>query len=192
MSDRDESISVENENRDARALQDSRESADRLRRRIIKAGAVAVPTIISLQSGTAWALSSCASRGRLLPTQEDLGDGTGNASAQPPPPAFEGFGDDNGVWGPVPAPNTQQRANRDFVISATSGQITDGDIQTFVTTPGSTTGDGVSNYPESGSVQDGDVIFLAAANPSCWTSFCNGPVGTGAVSYPPNRGCGPP
>ena len=60
MSDRNEIVEGED------TASKAQKSANRLRRQIVKAGAVAVPTIISLQSGTAWAISSCASRGEPL------------------------------------------------------------------------------------------------------------------------------
>ena len=166
------------------SVENAQEAAGRLRRRIIKAGVVAVPTIISLQSGTAWALSSCASRGRILPSQADLINGTGTGTPSIPG-GFIGFGQRGGV-----GVTSDQEDVRTALISRTSGQITDAQIDAIIGSAGA----GGGSYPETGSVNDEDVIFLAAANPSCWTSFCAGPIANGAVGYTPSggNGCGPP
>ena len=58
------------EARDEGAAQ-ARRAADVLRRRLVKTGIAAVPVIISLQSGTAWAISSCAGTTNR-PTQAQL------------------------------------------------------------------------------------------------------------------------
>lgn len=161
MSDRNE-LSPSDQPADA-SRADAQASANRLRRHILKAGAAAVPTIISLQSGTAWALSSCASRGETLPTVGDMNTTFGNPNAA-----------------------TQDQTDaRDRVTSLTGGVIDDADISSIVT---GFSPSGVGNYPEGMSVNDGDVIYLAATNSSCWTSFCAGPIAKGAVGYTPGPG----
>ena len=142
MSDQNEIVEIED------TVSEAQESANRLRRQIVKAGAVAVPTIISLQSGTAWAISSCASRGVTEPTVGTVTTEFG-LSSDPPSAA--------------------QQGNRDLVTAVTG--IPDVDIDTIVTSfAGTNSG---MNYPEGpATVEDGDIIHLLVTNGSCWTSFC--------------------
>ena len=154
MSDRDEMTESQE------AATEARESADRLRRQLVKAGAAAVPTIISLQSGTAWAISSCASRGVNEPTSAQVSAEFG-LSSDPP--------------------SASQQGNRNLVTSVTG--IPDsgaGSIDTIVS--GATNTNAGNPFPEMGSVEDSDVIYLLVTNGSCWTSFCAGPVGNGDVT----------
>lgn len=46
-------------------------AADSIRRKLIKAGAIGIPVTITLQSGTAWAASTCATR-LLRPTDAEV------------------------------------------------------------------------------------------------------------------------
>lgn len=135
------------------------ESADRLRRRLLKAGVAAVPTMISLQSGTAWALSNCATRSMTydLPTTTEVNDAFGNPSAVTP----------------------AQQGNRDLVTAVTT--INDADITSIVT--GFTGANANNQYPEGPleEVEEADVMYLLVTNGSCWTSYCAGPVQTGNV-----------
>ena len=145
----------------------ARLAADVLRRRLIKTGVAAVPVIISLQSGTAWALSSCASeRGsdkkalNPRPTSATLTNEFGNFSK---------------------TPSSGQQRNRDLVTSLTgipekkSGKNSN-DIESIIKYfAGSGAG---SPYPEGpgDSVETGDMIHLMVTNGSCWTSYCAGPI----------------
>jgi hypothetical protein len=142
----------------------SREAADQLRRRLLKTGAAAVPVIISLQSGTAWALSSCASTpatGVKRPTRSQL---------------INQFGDF------TKSPNSTQQLNRQTVTSLTGikdkkgGKNNYNDIESIVQNF-SGSGGGF-RYPEGPgeSVETGDMIHLMVTNGSCWTSYCNGPI----------------
>ncbi len=145
----------------------ARLAADGLRRRLIKTGMAAVPVIISLQSGTAWALSSCASeRGS-------------DRNALNPRPTTSTLTSEFGNFSKTPS-STQQR-NRDLVTSLTgipekkSGKNTN-DIESIVKDfVGSGAG---SPYPEGpgDSVETGDMIHLMVTNGSCWTSYCAGPI----------------
>ena len=47
------------------------ERADSIRRKLIKAGAIGMPVTITLQSGTAWAVSTCATR-LVRPTDDEV------------------------------------------------------------------------------------------------------------------------
>ncbi|MBI1182064.1 MAG: hypothetical protein GC201_16080 [Alphaproteobacteria bacterium] len=142
----------------------SREAADQLRRRLLKTGAAAVPVIISLQSGTAWALSSCASAketGVKRPTRSQLVQEFGDFSSDP---------------------NSTQLANRQTVQALTGikakkgGKNNYNDIESIVN---NFTGSGGGYpYPEGPgeSVETGDMIHLMVTNGSCWTSYCTGPI----------------
>ena len=113
-----------------------------------------MPFIVSLQSGTAWALSSCAS----------------NISRP-------SNGNMTSTFGPPGSPNSSQQENRDFVESVTG--ISDADIATALSnfTPGS------GNYPKEGGVQAAEIMHLLVTNGSCWVSYCGGPVsGTNDVT----------
>lgn len=147
---------------------EARLAADVLRRRLIKTGAVAVPVIISLQSGTAWALSSCASaRGS-------------NDKPLNPRPSTSTLNSEFGDFSRNPT-STQQR-NRQTVTSLTgiperrTGQGRRNDIQSIVN---DFSGSGAGGpYPEGPgeSVETGDMIHLIVTNGSCWVSYCNGPI----------------
>ncbi|MGE0668782.1 MAG: hypothetical protein AB7O49_19675 [Sphingomonadales bacterium] len=154
---------------------DARLAADALRRRLLKTGAVAVPVIISLQSGTAWALSSCASERK------------GNGKPLNPRPSESTLVSEFGDFKDDPT-YTQQR-NRQTVTSLTgipekkTGQGRKNDIESIVK---DFTGSGAgSPYPEGPgeSVETGDMIHLMVTNGSCWVSYCNGPIkGSRAVT----------
>lgn len=140
---------------------EARRAADMLRRRLLKTGAAAVPVIISLQSGTAWAISSCAGTTNR-PTKAQLVSKFGS---------FTGPG----------SPTATQLQNQALVTSLTglpdkasgSGQ---NDIESIVKGFSGTSG----GYPyPSGpgdSVETGDMIHLIVTNGSCWTSYCAGPI----------------
>lgn len=141
---------------------ESREAANQLRRKIIKTGVVAVPVIISLQSGTAWALSTCATKLKR-PTQSQLVAAFGEFTA-----------------GDKDVTATQAR-NRQFVTGLTGipekqpGSGVD-DIESIVKGfSGTASG---REYPggPGDSVETGDMIHLMVTNGSCWTSYCNGPI----------------
>lgn len=147
---------------------EARLAADVLRRRLIKTGAVAVPVIISLQSGTAWAISSCAGTTNR-PTKAQL---------------ISKFGSFTGPGGPTAA----QLQNRQLVTSLTgipdkvAGSGTN-DIESIVKGFSGTSG-GLP-YPSGpgDSVETGDMIHLIVTNGSCWTSYCAGPIkGTSNVT----------
>ncbi len=138
---------------------ESREAANQLRRKLIKTGVVAVPVIISLQSGTAWALSSCASKLKR-PSNSQLEN------------MFGDFDD---------GPTSTQRRNRETVTSLTGipekkkGKDRN-DIQSIVN---DFSGSGArQTYPNGpgDSVETGDMIHLMVTNGSCWTSYCTGPI----------------
>ncbi|MEN3951491.1 hypothetical protein [Iodidimonas sp. SYSU 1G8] len=138
---------------------ESREAANQLRRKIIKTGVVAVPVIISLQSGTAWALSSCASKLKR-PSTSQLDSTFGDFSKDP---------------------TSTQRRNRETVTSLTGipekkkGKDRH-DIESIVNDfSGSGAGRSYPNGPGD-SVETGDMIHLMVTNGSCWTSYCSGPI----------------
>jgi hypothetical protein len=144
-----------------------REAADALRRRLLKGGAAVVPVIISLQSGTAWAISSCASA---------RGPGGGPLVKRPTQSQLVGaFGDFAG------SPTESQLRNREAVTSLTGlpaerpGKAPN-DIE-YVVRNFSGSGGGMG-FPEGpgDSVESGDMIHLMVTNGSCWTSYCNGPI----------------
>lgn len=152
--------------RDEGAAQ-ARHAANVLRRRLIKTGVAAVPVIISLQSGTAWALSSCASTAQR-PTTGQL---------------HTAFGDFTGNHG-VTATQTQ---NRQLVTSLTGipeKQPGSGvnDIESIV--KGFSGSSGGLSFPDGpgDTVETGDMIHLMVTNGSCWTSYCNGPIKSHAVT----------
>lgn len=140
---------------------DARRAADVLRRRLVKTGVVAVPVIISLQSGTAWALSTCAGT-KTRPTSAQL---------------ISKFGSFTGPGSPTAA----QIQNQQLVTSLTgipakvSGSGTN-DIESIVKGFSGTSG-GLP-YPSGpgDSVETGDMIHLIVTNGSCWTSYCAGPI----------------
>ena len=155
---------------------EARLAADELRRRLIKGGVVAVPVIISLQSGTAWALSNCASAS------------SSNGGALNPRPSQSALVSEFGDFSKSPT-YTQQR-NRQTVTSLTgipeekkTGSGKRNDIQSIVNDfAGSGAG---MPYPEGPgeSVETGDMIHLIVTNGSCWASYCNGPIkGSHAVT----------
>ena len=140
---------------------EARLAADVLRRRLIKTGVAAVPVIISLQSGTAWALSSCAGTTNR-PTKAQL---------------INRFGSFTGSSQPTAA----QLQNQQLVTSLTG--IPDkvpgsgaNDIESIV--KGFTGTSGGLPYPSGpgDSVETGDMIHLIVTNGSCWTSYCAGPI----------------
>ncbi len=147
---------------------EARRAADMLRRRLIKTGVAAVPVIISLQSGTAWALSSCASQ-----------TGKGGKAVNPRPSTstlISEFGDFS------KDPTSTQQRNRQTVTSLTgipekkNGSGRRNDIESIVN---DFTGSGAgSPYPEGpgDSVETGDMIHLMVSNGSCWVSYCAGPI----------------
>jgi len=155
------------------------EATNDLRRKLLKAGAAAVPAIVSLQSGTAWALSSCASR-IDRPSVSDINSYFGSFRSGPP--------------------NSTQQDHRDFVTSMTglpeygggdgkksskhgddddnycSKDDNPNDLQTIIC---DCDAPGVGTYPDGGynnDVEPCEVVHLLATNGSCWTSYCNGPI----------------
>lgn len=140
---------------------EARRAADMLRRRLIKTGVAAVPVIISLQSGTAWALSSCASTAKR-PTKSQLeaafGDFTGNKQVTA-----------------TQAQNRQLVTNLTGIVDKQPGTGVN-DIESIVK-GFSGTGGGLS-FPDGpgDSVETGDMIHLMVTNGSCWVSYCAGPI----------------
>lgn len=105
--------------------------------------------MISLQSGTAWAISSCASR------LDRPNSGAINST----------FGTNN--------PNTSQQQNRDFVESVTD--VTQASITSALDAFGPLAG----NYPDGDmgtEVQRAEIMHLLVTNGSCWASYCAGSI----------------
>jgi hypothetical protein len=141
---------------------EARLAADLLRRRLLKTGVAAVPVIISLQSGTAWAVSSVCASNINRPTKAQLEAAFSD---------FKGSGQATAT----------QLANQQLVTSLTGlpdkapGSGTN-DIESIVKNfVGSSGG---MKYPTGPgeSVETGDMIHLIVTNGSCWTSYCNGPI----------------
>lgn len=122
------------------------------RRKLLKAGLAGAPVIVTMRSGTAWAVSVCFGDG---PTEDMANTGlddltgranilafVGDATDEPPGPTAEGD---------TPAVST----DIDYQIYNGAVSWTDG--------------------PESRK----DFYYLAAVAPSCYQSFC-GPGGTGS------------
>ena len=142
------------------------EATDALRRRLLKASAAAVPAIVSLQSGTAWALSSCADNitGAGASTiRTDLGD------------------------------------NRDLIASVTgidtSGggddtdcdDASDSELDTIICNCDGDNAGGPYPAGPADTVEDCEVLHLLVTNGSCWSSYCNGPIGVGDVTIDGNQ-----
>ncbi|MFN3233136.1 MAG: hypothetical protein ACE363_13415 [Alphaproteobacteria bacterium] len=148
-------------------------ASNALRRKLLKAGGAAVPLMVSLQSGTAWAISSCADN-IARPDASDLGD----------------------IFGIIAGDSTVKQNNRDFVSSVTGlpvGPVSGdddcddddsdpNDLQTLICEcDGLST---VGNYPAANdSVEACEVTHLLVTNASCWASYCDGPLsGSGSVA----------
>ncbi len=130
------------------------EATNALRRKLLKGGGAALPVMISLQSGTAWAISSCAS--------EISRPSNGNMTS---------------TFGPSNNPNDN---NRDLVESITG--ISRSDIDDAIDDDFSAAGgDYPESAPDD--IQQAEVMHLFVTNGSCWVSFCDGPVDIGGVTF---------
>ena len=125
-------------------------SADSVRRKILKAGAVGLPVTVTLHSGTAWAVSTCVTNmTRPNETQIDAA-----------------LSDSN---------------NQTIIANATGIKVKD--IKKIAkeysaVNPGAYFGD-------FGGTTSGEVLWLRVNNAgggSCWTSFCDNAVDTGAFT----------
>ena len=159
------------------------DKADNLRRKILKAGAASLPAIVSLQSGTAWALSSCASRPEMeRPTVTEIRELFSNATNRefvysvtdiPIGGLGGGSGDDAGALCPTgdddggaPAANTLEA----IICECTASN--DGDP-----------------YPETSGADNPEaceIVHLLVTNGSCWASYCNGPIAFEPISITNN------
>ena len=130
---------IDNRDKTGATGDDARSTTDEVRRKLLKAGAIGIPVAVSLQSGTAWAISNCASR-------LDSGRPTAGEVSS--------------------ALDTIQ--NRALIMEVTG--ISDADITTIISETLTVGG----AFPEVGSVQPGEVLWLlvnSTSGGSCWTYF---------------------
>ena len=126
------------------------ESADSIRRKILKAGAIGLPVTVTLQSGLAWAVSTCVTN-MTRPNETQI-----DAALSDP-------------------------SNQTIIANATGIKVKD--IKKIAkeysaVNPGAAFG-------EFGGTTSGEVLWLRVTNAgsgSCWTSFCDNAIDTGAFT----------
>ena len=133
---------------------DNTEATSALRRKLLKGGGAALPVMISLQSGTAWAISSCASE-----------------ISRP------SSGDMTSIFGPSGNPNDARRDLVETITGISRSDIDDAIDNDFTPAGGNYPEAGPDD------IQQAEVMHLFVTNGSCWVSFCDGPVDNGGVTF---------
>ena len=126
---------------------DTVQSADDVRRKLIKAGAIGMPLAISLHSGTAWAISSCADN-YVLPSSESALDNSLTDSNN-----LSYIEDVTGIKKSV----VKGKKSQDGIVDNPANNSFPG-----------------GPFPTSGTVDSGEVLWLLVnGGASCWVSYCD-------------------